>query len=114
MNIEVTFHRTGIKAEMEKACGMGVFAVSEQALKDCNYYCKQDTSALINSSLIHSETNKGVLRWVTPYAEKQYNFPGTRTDKNPNASPEWCRRAFEAHGDTWNRIFAKAVELYGR
>lgn len=89
-----------------------VQAVAQQALQDCNFYCKQDTSALINSSLIHSDTRGGVLRWVTPYAEHQYNYPGTRTVKNPNARPQWCRVAENNHRQEWNRVFQNAVRRY--
>ena len=113
MRIEVTFRTGNAAGELKKACAMGVFAVAQQALKDCNFYCKQDTSALINSSLIHSEPEKGILRWVTPYADYQYSLPAARKDKNPNASPQWCERAYEAHGDTWQRIMERAVKLYG-
>lgn len=97
---------------IDRATEFGIFATSEQALKDCNYFCKQDTSALINSSLIHSDTRHGVLRWVTPYAAYQYTYPGTRRDKNPNACPEWARRAAEAKRDMWRRVFERAVTTY--
>ena len=88
------------------AMGKAIAATSEQALKDCNFYCKQDYGALIESSHIHSDIDGGVLKWVTPYAEFQYKFPSARTDKNPNASPEWCNVAETNHKDQWDRVFA--------
>ena len=90
------------------AMGKAIAATSEQALKDCNFYCKQDTGALIQSSLIHSDIDGGVLKWVMPYAEFQYTFPPTRKDKNPNASPEWCAVAEANHKGEWDRVFANA------
>ncbi|MBQ3919250.1 MAG: hypothetical protein II695_06210 [Oscillospiraceae bacterium] len=112
MEIKVDVKLADMKV-FDKATEFGIFAASEQALKDCNYLCKQDTSTLINSSLIHSEPEKGILRWVTPYAEHQYTFPGTRHDKNPNACPEWAKRAAETKRDMWKKVFEKAVMNYG-
>lgn len=59
--------------------------MSTQALKDCNYYCKQDQDGLINSSIVHSDLENGVLIWKTPYARKQYYLDSACKDKNPNA-----------------------------
>ena len=97
---------------IDRATEFGIFAASEQALKDCNYFCKQDTSALINSSLIHSDTRHGVLRWVTPYAAFQYTFPNTRHDINPNACPGWAQHAAEVHKATWCRVLGAAMNNY--
>lgn len=112
MKIDVTTHFNDLNGIIDKATEFGIFAASEQALKDCNYLCKQDTSTLINSSLIHSEPEKGILRWVTPYAEFQYTYPGTRLDKNPNACPEWAKRAAENNRDLWLRVFTKGMNSY--
>jgi hypothetical protein len=109
MTVDCTVHLNDT-GQLDKAAEFGIFAASEQALKDCNYLCKQDTSALINSSLIHSEPEKGILRWVTPYAEYQYTYPGTRLDKNPNACPEWAERAAENNADSWRRVFEAAMK----
>ena len=47
--------RGGISGgDMKGAMDKAIFATSEQALKDCNYFCKQDYGALILSSVIHS------------------------------------------------------------
>lgn len=112
MTVDVKVNFTDLDSILDRAAEYGVFASSEQALKDCNYLCKQDTSALINSSLIHSEPEKGILRWVTPYAEYQYTYPGTRLDKNPNACPEWALRAAENNRDVWRRVFTEGMNRY--
>lgn len=113
MKVSVDIKLDGMPEEtIEAAKEFGIHTVGQQALQDCNFYCKQDTSTLINSSLIHSEPQKGILRWVTPYAEFQYKYPGTRLDKNPNAGPEWCQRATENHKQEWAQIFEKAVKDY--
>lgn len=97
----------------DRAMERAVAAVSEQALKDCNYYCKQNMGALIESSLIHSDIGKGVLKWVTPYAEKQYYLPSVCKDKNPNASPRWCEKAEENHADEWEIKFIDTLHREG-
>ncbi len=97
----------------DRALERAIAAVSEQALKDCNYYCKQDMGALIQSSLTHSNFEKGELKWVTPYAEKQYYLPAACKDKNPNASPHWCEKAEENHSDEWEIIFRNALRREG-
>lgn len=113
MEVQVEITGANLRLLSDRALEKAVAAVAEQALKDCNYYCKQDTGALIQSSLIHSNLGKGVLQWVTPYAEKQYFFPGTRTDKNVNASPHWCEKAEENHADEWEITFRNALRRGG-
>lgn len=64
--MKVTFNMTAAKEKIENASQKAVFIVTQQALKDCNYYCKQDTSELINSSILHSDFENGKLVWQTP------------------------------------------------
>ena len=71
--------RGGISGgDMKGAMDKAIFATSEQALKDCNYFCKQDSGDLIKSSVIHSDFNNGELKWTMPYAEKQYKLPSAK------------------------------------
>ena len=49
--MKVTFNMSAVKERIESAGQKAVFIVAQQALKDCNYYCKQDTSELIDSSI---------------------------------------------------------------
>ena len=106
MRVDVDIRSSVTGADVGQATRKAIAMTSEQALKDCNYYCKQDTGALIQSSLIHSDIDGGVLKWVTPYAVPQYTFPSARRDKNPHASPEWCAVAEANHKDQWERVFA--------
>lgn len=108
MRVEYDIHSHITRADVERATQSAIAATSQQALKDCNFYCKQDTGALIQSSLIHSDIDGGVLKWVTPYAEFQYTFPPARKDKNPHATSEWCAVAEANHKDEWDRVFANA------
>ena len=92
----------------------GMEMLASQILRDCNFYCKQDTTMLIDSSLIHSDLKHGVLRWQTPYAARQYYEIRTAyTDVNPNASWRWCEVAKQAHQDEWKRMASAIVRRYG-
>lgn len=107
MRVEVDIRSSVTGADVSQATRKAIAMTSEQALKDCNYYCKQDYGALIESSHVHqSDIENGVLRWTMPYAEFQYTFPSARRDKNPHASPEWCAVAEANHKDQWERVFA--------
>ena len=110
MRVEVDIRSSVTGADVSQATRKAIAMTSEQALKDCNYYCKQDYGALIESSHVHqSDIENGVLRWTMPYAEYQYTFPSARKDKNPNASPEWCAKAESNFKDQWERVFANAI-----
>ena len=108
MRVEYDIRSSVTRSDVRRATHRAIAMTSEQALKDCNFYCKQDTGALIDSTNIHSDIDGGVLKWVMHYAEFQYTFPPTRKDKNPNASPEWCAVAEANHKDEWDRVFANA------
>lgn len=78
--------------------------LAEEILNDCNQYCKEDTGALIASSLIHSQLDKGLLIWQTPYARRQYYEIRTAyTDVNPGASWRWAEVAKNHHLNEWIR-----------
>lgn len=92
----------------------GLAMLSSQILRDCNKYCKQDTTMLISSSLIHSRLNEGLLIWQTPYAARQYYEIRTAyKDKNPNASWRWCEVAKENHKEQWGKQAQAIARLYG-
>ena len=76
--------------------------LSEEILADCNEYCKMDTGNLIDSSLILSQLDQGVLIWGTPYAKRQYYAIRTAsTDKNPQATWRWAEAAKNACLSKW-------------
>lgn len=110
VKVNITFNKN---ATLEKLMGQhkkAQFAMSNQALEDSNYYCKQDQSTLISSSLVHSDFENGVLRWQTPYARKQYYLDSARTDINPNAQKMWAHKAASEHQDEWLLIYDKVFK----
>lgn len=54
--ISVEIQGPNMRLVADRAMERAIAAVAEQALKDCNFYCKQDTETLIKSSLTHSDS----------------------------------------------------------
>lgn len=91
-----------ITRKVRKAWDKGLAQLSEEILNDCNQYCKEQTGALIASSLTASKPEKGELVWNTVYAARQYwEIPTAHTDVNPKASWKWCDVAKANHLEQW-------------
>lgn len=109
-DVKVTLNTKGIEDRFLKLHKKAQYAMSQQALKDCNYYCKQDQDGLINSSIVHSDLENGVLIWKTPYARKQYYLDSACKDKNPNAKKMWAHKAGSEHKEDWLTLYAKSFK----
>lgn len=106
MSVTVKFDKAACIERIRGAAeGKALLIASEQVLKDCNYYCKQDQGTLISSSITHSQLDKGKLIWKTPYAKKQYYLQTAHSDVNSNASWMWCHKAKAAHSKEWKKVF---------
>lgn len=69
----------------DRAMKAALFAVGEQALKDCNRYCKQDFGGLIFSSAIHTVLESNYrLSNDTPEKEREWamSSPGSSLEAN--------------------------------
>ena len=109
-NFEIVTDMPGIKAQIKADTKRVLPALSQQILKDCNYFCKQDQSGLIDSSLTASRPEDGDLIWDTLYANRQYWLPATCTDVNSNAAYMWCHKAYDTYGQDWERLLQKLLE----
>ena len=107
---KVTIDIRAVRSRIDNASSKALFITSQQALKDCNYYCKQDQSGLINSSITHSDFENGKLIWKTPYAKRQYYLDAVNKDKNPNACKMWAHKAKAVHSKEWNKIMQAAFK----
>ena len=109
--MKISINKRAVEAKVQGAFNKGLPQLSEIVLQDCNEYCKEETGALIASSLIHSRPQEGKLIWQTPYARRQYWAIRTAyTDVNPNASWKWCEVAKRLHQATWERQAQKLFE----
>lgn len=109
MKVTVTHDRAAISRKLETAAGKAVAVLAEQALKDSNYYCRQDQGTLISSSQTASNPEKGVIAWDTPYAKRVYYTGTPSKDKNKNAELMWVEKARAAHKADWQAIAQKAL-----
>lgn len=116
MDVKVTvkLNQSAVEKKMKAASEKAVAIVTQQALKDCNKYCKQDQDGILNSSLIHSNFSKGEMRWKTPYVRIQYYLDATRKEKNPNARKMWAHHAASVHGNEWLKAMQKAFSKYAK
>lgn len=109
MKVNINLHK--VEAKVDNAFKESLPLLSEIVLQDCNEFCKEDTGALIASSLTHSRPKDGQLIWQTPYARRQYwEIRTAYTDVNPNASWKWCEVAMSRYFDRWQRQAQALVE----
>lgn len=114
MSVRITINENSIRATIDNTWETGLEMLSSQILRDCNFYCKEDTGMLIMSSLIHSDLKHGRLVWNTPYAARQYyEIPTAHTDVNNNATWRWCEVAKQNHMGDWGRQANAIMRLYG-
>lgn len=110
--VKVFLDKEKVKSKVQDATEYATFTMAQQALKDSNYFARQQTSELINSSLRASDFKKGLLVWNTKYARVMYYVGNPRHDVNPNADKMWAHKARAAHGDEWKKIGQEAVKKY--
>jgi len=112
MPVKFKIDARSIGVKIDNAWKSGLEMLSTQILKDCNFYCKEDTGLLIISSYIHSDLKRGRLVWQTPYAARQYYEIRTAyPDVNSNATWRWAEVAKKNHKDVWGRQ-AQAIKRY--
>lgn len=109
-HVTVSFDKNAVKAKIKAAEGKALFITTEQALEDCNIYCKQDQGTLIASSQTASKPEKGQLIWDTPYARKQYYLKPASKVPNPQAEWMWAHKAHTEHGKDWKGTYEKAFK----
>ena len=113
--MRIDINETKIKERLKNPFGeTGMAMLASQILRDCNEYCKEDSTALISSSLIHSKLKEGLLVWQTPYAARQYyEIKTAYHDVNPNATWRWVEVAQQHFYNRWLQQAQALVRLYG-
>ena len=108
MPVKINIQRYAVEAKINGAFQASLPQLSEEILNDCNQYCKEDTGALIASSLTHSRPQEGKLIWQTPYARRQYWEIQTALTKG--RAWRWCEYAKQRFLQKWNRQAQKLME----
>ncbi len=111
MSVKIDISPAKVQVKIDNVWKNGLEKLSTEILADCNEYCKEDTGMLILSSFIHSQLEKGLLIWQTPYARRQYyEIRTAHKQPNPKASWKWCEVAKRHHKERWVRLAQKIVE----
>ena len=97
MKVTVTTDKAKIAARVKGASKKAQTVITNEFIKDANFYCREDTSMLIKSSIEHSRPAEGEAIWETPYAREVYYTGFPSTDTNPNASLMWAEKAAKQH-----------------
>ena len=108
MVVRITMDKSACAARLKGRFEEKVIPVlSEQVLKDSNFYARMDTGAMIDSSQTASDFKAGKLVWDTPYARKVYYTGSPSKDRNPNASLMWAHTAKNAKNKDWQKLAQK-------
>jgi hypothetical protein len=87
--------------------------VDSEVLRRCEPYTPLLTGTLIKSGILGTEVGSGTVKWITPYAKRQYwqgRKPG-ESSTGPLRGRLWFARMKEVHG---SKIIAGAKKLIGK
>lgn len=106
LNLKMKIDLSGVTRKVDKKVEKTRHIVTEQVLKDSNYYIPADQWTLRDSGIIATLANIHKIVWDTPYARKLYWNPGFNfsTDNNPNAQGKWFEYAKSIHLNDWLKI----------
>lgn len=139
VKVKIDINNSKILEKLEAKHKKAQFAMSQQALKDCNEYCPKDQGNLISSSIMHSDFENGTLKWHTPYArhlyygiimvdpetgkacfpigDQLYSRKGIAKVKSNRefkfegkACKLWAEQAASEHKSDWQAIYEKVLE----
>lgn len=101
--MKLEFNQNAVNERLSKRIDKAQFSVTQQVLKDSNYYCPEDVGTLQTSGVIGSEKNTVI--WDIEYAQRQYYEDNNKSkDINPNASMKWFEVAKANNSKTWEKI----------
>lgn len=110
-SIEYNFNDSKVKQEILKNSSRAQKVLDSMVLKDSNYYCPQDTSALQKSGITNTVIGSGLVRWKTSYAREQYygaNINHSHS-RNPNATFKWFETAKAKRLNQWIEVVKKEM-----
>lgn len=111
LRMQVKSETKGIDKMRKRKNAKMIYLLTQQVLKDSNYFIPKDTGALETSGIVATLKEKeGTVTWDTPYARRLYWNPQFkfRKHKNPNARGLWFEAAKTQFGGDWESIAARA------
>lgn len=111
MRISIKTDLGGVYNSIQENKTLATFVMTQQVVKDSNFFAPEDTGALMNSALMASDFDAGKAIWDVPYAKKLYFNPSINfsTDKNPNAQAFWFETAKSAYLSDWVKMAQSEV-----
>lgn len=104
-NAKSDINEAEIKARTAGALKKAQAGLDAIIIADSNYFCPMKTGTLQKSALINSRIGSGIIRWVTPYARKQYyEYSKPPYQPNPNACGKWFEAAKARWLEKWVRF----------
>lgn len=108
-SIRVIHDLAAIQARILNASDRAQAVLTEQVVKDSNYYCRQDQGTLIASSQTASDFARGLAVWDTPYAKRVFYTGNPSKAVNQHAELMWVEKARSEHVRDWQAIAQKAL-----
>lgn len=104
--VKATFDEAALMRRFHDGASRAQKKLDAQVIADSNYYCPPKTGTLQRSAIIGSVIGSGTVRWVTPYARRQYYGVGfdRSKDPNPNATAKWFEAAKARKTEQWRRL----------
>lgn len=110
--VKTNFDEAALLRRFHKGASLAQMKLDQQVLADSNYYCPLKTGTLQRSAIIGSVIGSGLVRWVTPYARRQYYGVGfdRSKDPNPNATAKWFEAAKAHKMKDWEKLVNDTVK----
>jgi hypothetical protein len=93
MSVRVELNKAAVMARIKNAAADATPVITNEFIKDANYYCREDTGELERSAIRASRPEDGLAVWDTPYAKRMYYTGRPSLDRNKNASLMWAHKA---------------------
>ena len=111
MPVDIKIDKNKCVAKLENHFKGKMGLLASEILNDCNQYVKWDSGQLATSSLVHSQLEKGLLIWRTPYARRQYWAIQTAYPTyHSKATWKWCEAAKRDCLSKWTRQAQRLVD----
>lgn len=111
-SVKTNFDEAALMRRFHKGASLAHMRLDQQVITDSNYYCPLKTGTLQRSAIIGSVIGSGTVRWVTPYARRQYYGVGfdRSKDPNPNATAKWFEAAKAHRLKHWEKLVNDTVK----
>ena len=111
-SVKTNFDEAALMRRFHKGASLAQMRLDQQVITDSNYYCPLKTGTLQRSAIIGSVIGSGTVRWVTPYARRQYYGVGfdRSKDPNPNATAKWFEAAKAHRLKDWEKLVNDTVK----